>query len=183
MSFFYTIIVDKLLKLDQGCGYTTCTGTLTYDQSLGNVQIVQMTCNTGKDCAKEMRCKFQNSAKGQSAFRHACLVRSNMSKPQQVLSYINENRFVTLDHTNPRNDVYKFRRDTDLKIEDVYDHNTAKDSDCELTGGSLKKKVWVLGRERLVTKVGRKQLVVYKGQKIGLTEARELERKLKIARK
>lgn len=44
-------------------------------------------------------------------------------------------------------------------------------------------KVLVLGRERVVTKVGRKSMVTYKGVQMGLTEARQLERELKKKKK
>lgn len=41
-------------------------------------------------------------------------------------------------------------------------------------GGNL---VVVLGRQRKVTKVGRKSMITYKGKQISLTEARALEKK------
>lgn len=45
-------------------------------------------------------------------------------------------------------------------------------------GGTSKttKKVNVLGRERTVTKEGRKSMITYKGQKLSLSEARALEK-------
>jgi hypothetical protein len=53
------------------------------------------------------------------------------------------------------------------------------------TKGSKKSstKTLVLGRERVVTKVGRKSMVTYKGKQMGLTEARQLERELKKKKK
>lgn len=44
-------------------------------------------------------------------------------------------------------------------------------------GGSLTKKVFVLGRERKVTKIGRKSIITYKGQQISLRDARVLDKK------
>ena len=45
------------------------------------------------------------------------------------------------------------------------------------------KKVKVLGRERRVTKEGTKAFISYKGKKMALSEARDLEAKLKKAAK
>lgn len=53
-------------------------------------------------------------------------------------------------------------------------------SKMEQTGGS---KVYVLGRDRKVVKVGRKSMITYKGKQISLTEARALEKKLTAEKK
>ena len=49
--------------------------------------------------------------------------------------------------------------------------------------GSKSTKIHVLGRDRVVTKVGRKSMITYKGKQICLTEAREIERKIKANKK
>lgn len=49
----------------------------------------------------------------------------------------------------------------------------------QLTGGASSS-VYVLGRSRQVKRVGRKSMVTYKGKLVSLTEARALEKKLKI---
>lgn len=46
-------------------------------------------------------------------------------------------------------------------------------------GGSKSTKVHILGRLRVVTQVGTRKLITYKGQQICMTEARALEKKLR----
>lgn len=43
-------------------------------------------------------------------------------------------------------------------------------------GGGSKEKIFVLGRHRCVTKVGRKQMITYQNKQISITEARKLEK-------
>ena len=57
--------------------------------------------------------------------------------------------------------------------------NTNKNS----RGGQPNLKVTVLGRDRVITKVGRKSMITYKGKQVSLTEAREIERKIKSMKK
>lgn len=50
--------------------------------------------------------------------------------------------------------------------------------DGVLSGGKIKKKLHILGRERLLTKEGRKYMLTYKKKRISLAEARKLEKEL-----
>lgn len=47
-----------------------------------------------------------------------------------------------------------------------------------IEGGEKTNKVHVLGRDRVMTKEGRKCMIIYKGKKMSLTDARELEKKI-----
>jgi hypothetical protein len=49
--------------------------------------------------------------------------------------------------------------------------------------GAGRKMVHILGRDRVVRRVGRKQMVTYKGSSLSLTEARALEKQLQRQRK
>lgn len=57
--------------------------------------------------------------------------------------------------------------------------NIGDEQTCKEGGSNGKKKVYVLGRARIVTKVGRKYMVTYKRVKISLGEARRIEKENK----
>ena len=52
--------------------------------------------------------------------------------------------------------------------------------DDKKSSGGGKQKVYVLGRDRIVTRVGKKYMVTYKSKKISLGEARRIEREKKL---